>query len=184
NSGWAVGDDGVIVKFDLKWPESIAAANNRSEFRQALSVNGSEETSDANRWISSLDALESEQIKLENDKSALENLSADSNVENLKFLTGEFNLTTFSTRIGVLLLLLFLVSIFISLYRYNQRMAAFNDSRADALMLMWPDDLQVSFDQLVDTFGPEKIEFAKTRSPADQALDLAKEAYKVGSRRV
>ncbi|CTQ53557.1 Ycf48-like protein precursor [Roseibium album] len=92
---------------------------------------------------------------------------------------GDLKLSVTVTRVGLALLLLFLVSVFTSLYRYNLRMSAFYGSRADALILYWPEEPDLSFKELVDTFGPSGIEFGKAKLPSDRLVDLVKEAINV-----
>jgi hypothetical protein len=85
-------------------------------------------------------------------------------------------------RAGVILLLMFLVAIFSSLYRYSLRMAAFYDGRADALILDWLEQSSLSLAELAAIFGPEGIDFAKARSPAGHVVDLAKTALQAAGR--
>ena len=87
-------------------------------------------------------------------------------------------LTLNITRVGLVALILFLVSVFSALYRYNLRLAAFYDSRADALLAFWSQDYDHTLAELADIFGPSSIEFGKVRAPADHMFDLAKEAIK------
>jgi hypothetical protein len=62
-------------------------------------------------------------------------------------------------------------------------MSAFYDARADALLLTWLEESEHSLGELAQIFGPENIDFAKAKSPADHAFDLAREAVKVGAKR-
>ena len=88
-----------------------------------------------------------------------------------------------TNRVGVVVLLMFLVTIFSTLYRYNLRMSAFYDARADALLLIGPEEIKHTLGELAQILGPENIDFAKAKSPADHAFDLAREAVKAGARR-
>ena len=89
---------------------------------------------------------------------------------------------SWAQRIGVVLLLMFLVTIFSTLYRYSLRMAAFFDGRADALMLHWMDETNLGLTELTAIFGSENIDFARARSPADHAFDLAGRAIDVAAK--
>lgn len=83
--------------------------------------------------------------------------------------------SSLSTRIGTLVLLLFLVQILVSLYRYQTRLAAFYDARADVLELLTP-ATGLGFEQLIQLTFPDKLDFIKQeKAPADYALELAKQ---------
>ncbi len=79
-----------------------------------------------------------------------------------------------STRIGITFLLLFLVQILVSLYRYNIRLSAFYDARADALAVA-KDVKKMKFSDIVDLTAPEKLDFVRQKAPTDQAIDIARE---------
>jgi hypothetical protein len=75
------------------------------------------------------------------------------------------------TRFGVVLIMVFLVQILVSLYRYNMRLSAFYYGRADALVLVskQPADLRA----LVELISPDKLDFGKPpRTPAEEAGGL------------
>jgi hypothetical protein len=75
------------------------------------------------------------------------------------------------TRFGVVLILVFLVQILVSLYRYNMKLSAFYFGRADALVLFGrlPNTLRA----LVDIISPDKLDFGKPpRTPAEEAGGL------------
>lgn len=59
------------------------------------------------------------------------------------------------TRLGVVGFIIFFIALLVGLYRYNIRLAAFYDGRADALSLGRPE--QVGFDILVDKFSPDAV---------------------------
>jgi hypothetical protein len=86
-------------------------------------------------------------------------------------------ISTLATRIGSLLVLIFLVQILINLYRYNIRLSAFFDARADALELFGDRDLEaVHLPDLINSLSPDNLDFGKgPQSPAQQAIDLARE---------
>jgi hypothetical protein len=67
----------------------------------------------------------------------------------------------------------------VTLYRYSSRLAAFYDSRADALQLV-PIEAFDSAETSVAVLGPDKLDFGKTpRSAIENAVDLAKEILKL-----
>jgi hypothetical protein len=79
-----------------------------------------------------------------------------------------------------MLLMIFLAAILVVLYRYNMRLAAFYDARADALRLAdkLPD---LRFDELVTSLSPDSIDFGRMpKSPADQVVALAREIISAG----
>jgi len=76
------------------------------------------------------------------------------------------------TRLGVVGFIIFFIALLVGLYRYNMRLAAFYDGRADALSLGRPE--QVGFDTLVDKFSPDAVGYGKQpTSPLDQVATLA-----------
>lgn len=80
-------------------------------------------------------------------------------------------LSTTITRIGAVLLLIFGVQILIGFYRYNLKLAAFYDARADALELLDENSLS-DIQSVVEAFSPDKIEIGK--SPATPIDDVAR----------
>ncbi|MGB3406549.1 MAG: hypothetical protein WBA67_03560, partial [Jannaschia sp.] len=72
-------------------------------------------------------------------------------------------------------LLLFLLATLSALYRYNLRLAGFHSSRADVLDLVTAEggsDLR-TFTALSTALAADKVEFARAKTPADQAVELA-----------
>lgn len=61
---------------------------------------------------------------------------------------------------------IYLVQLFVGLYRYSVRLAAFCDSRADAVLL-GPSfsDSSTSFDVLIAALGPDTLDFKTPRYP-------------------
>ena len=91
-------------------------------------------------------------------------------------------ISVLTTRIGSVLLLLFLVQILVTLYRYSARLAAYYDARADALVLA-PSFQSLSFPDLVSCFSPERLDFGRTpNTPLQHAIELAKELSTVKNR--
>lgn len=83
-------------------------------------------------------------------------------------------ISALSTRIGSVFMLLFLVQILVSLYRYSTRLAAFYDGRADALQLCKNFD-DLNLESLVALTSPDNLDFKAQRPPTDQAIELAKQ---------
>jgi hypothetical protein len=65
------------------------------------------------------------------------------------------------------LLILFLVQILITLYRYSTRVSAFYEARADALQLASEVDA-LSLKELVDALSADKVDFGKAPVPSSQ----------------
>jgi hypothetical protein len=90
-----------------------------------------------------------------------------------------FIVSVISKRVGSVLLLIFLVQILVTLYRYSSRLAAFYDSRADALQLCRLGAFD-SAEASVGLLAPDKLDFGKTpRSPIENAVELAQEILKL-----
>ncbi len=91
-----------------------------------------------------------------------------------QFVTeGELFIYTSITRAGSLFILIFLVQILISLFRYNIRLSAHYDACADALRLAKGHN-SVTLEQLTSVMMPV-IDFGKTAlSPTQEAVEIAK----------
>jgi hypothetical protein len=87
----------------------------------------------------------------------------------------KFALSLLSTKIGAVLLLVFGAQILVMLYRYNIRLGAFSDSRADMLQLADAKTLETRYG-LATLLSPDALEFGKPpSSPSKHAVELAKE---------
>ena len=85
-------------------------------------------------------------------------------------------LNTQVTRFGSILLILFLVQILVGLYRYNARLAAYYDARADAVMMA---DRPTMILELVAGLTPDGVDFTKgLKTPAGEFRDVLKEVLR------
>ena len=94
-------------------------------------------------------------------------------------LEGFFGKTTI-VRIGVLLLLAFLLQLLVTLYRYNSRLAAYYDARADALFFVTTEggDLQT----MVEIFSPDDLDYGRApKLAANQVVEVAKSLSQAAS---
>jgi hypothetical protein len=81
--------------------------------------------------------------------------------------------TTSIARFGSIIILLFLVQILVTLYRYNVRAAAFYDGRADALQLPRTSDLTLA--GMIEILTPTALDFGKMPStPLNEVLGAIK----------
>ena len=79
-----------------------------------------------------------------------------------------------TARVGTILLMIFGVQILVSLHRYNTRLAAYYDARADALQLLGKNDPRL-LGELIHSLSPETLDFGKDpRTPAAEAVELLK----------
>jgi hypothetical protein len=88
-------------------------------------------------------------------------------------------ISAIATRVGAIILLIFLVQILVPLYRYNIKLAAYYDARADILELLEKEGTQEidesMIEMLVPIFSPENMDFGTgPNSPTEQIVDLAK----------
>lgn len=96
-----------------------------------------------------------------------------------KTIGNVYLISTVTTRIGSVLILLFLVQILVSMYRYNIRLAAYYDARADGLELAIDASVE-EIDKIIRSLSPENIDFAKVpNSPSVHAVELAKEIVSI-----
>ncbi len=87
------------------------------------------------------------------------------------------------TRIGVIAVVIFLVTILVPLVRFLLRLAAFYQTRANTLSLAFLTDVPVSFADLTAAFDPP-LEFGKgPRTPIQDFVELAKVAAGPASRK-
>ncbi len=77
--------------------------------------------------------------------------------------------STLTTRVGAALMLWFLVYILIQLYRYNIKLAAFYDGRADALQLRGSNEL-AELEKTISLVSAERITFTDPKTPIEAAL--------------
>ena len=86
-----------------------------------------------------------------------------------------------SSRVAILVIVLFLVQVLVGLNRYNMRLAAFYLTRADALLLLSVSvgdklillSLDVA-EHLTRMLSPDQLDFGKTpKTVAQHAMDLA-----------
>jgi|GEM_PF-4547986 len=82
--------------------------------------------------------------------------------------------SSLGTRAALIVILLFLVQILVTLYRYNMRLASFYDARIDALKLAGSSTIK-ELGELIMHLSPEQLDFGKTPATVtEQAFDLAK----------
>jgi hypothetical protein len=80
-------------------------------------------------------------------------------------------LTTLSTRIGAILILIFLIQLLIRIYRYDIRIANYYDARADALEIHSKEP-GLSFDKIINLVSPDIYDIGNPKSPSDSLLSL------------
>lgn len=87
-------------------------------------------------------------------------------------------ISTIATRISIVILLLFLVKILLPLYRYNIKLSAYFDARADALEIFRLKNIEIDenlLEKLTNNLSPDNVEWGNSPStPTEQAVDLAK----------
>lgn len=83
-------------------------------------------------------------------------------------------ISTSVARIAAVLLLIFGVQVLINFYRYNLRLAAFYESRADALELLGDSSLE-GLGSIVSSLSPDLIDLGKPpNTPTQEMVELAK----------
>lgn len=82
------------------------------------------------------------------------------------------------TRVTALVLIFLLVNLMVRLYQYNNRLAAFYDARADALLLSKDQEAafkDLSLNDLIIGLSPDKHDYAAMpKSPMEQVTEVAK----------
>lgn len=81
-------------------------------------------------------------------------------------------LSTASIRFGVTIIILFFVQVLVNLYKYNIRLSAYYEAKADALLIS-NGDLEL-FEKLSNNMSPNELHFGKAEStPIDKLIDMA-----------
>jgi len=81
-------------------------------------------------------------------------------------------LSTFTIRFGVTIIILFFVQVLVNLYRYNIRLSAYYDGKADALLLS--DKEMSNFETIARTLSPDDLHFGNPpNTPLDKIIDMA-----------
>ncbi|MGI9356315.1 MAG: hypothetical protein ACR2PF_14285 [Rhizobiaceae bacterium] len=83
---------------------------------------------------------------------------------------------------GIASMLHILVAVFSGLYRYQMGLATFYKSRADALIYEWYDEVGMPLAHIADIFDPGLIDSAGAKPPTELAMDMARDAMKLGNR--
>jgi hypothetical protein len=84
-------------------------------------------------------------------------------------------ISTVTTRVGSVFMLLFLVQLLISMYRYDIKLAGYYEARADALQLLRAPN-EARLEAFVRAFSPDAVDFGRIpKTPIEHALLLAKE---------
>jgi hypothetical protein len=86
---------------------------------------------------------------------------------------------TLSTRIGSVVLVLFLVQVLLRIFRYNTRLASYYQGRVDALEVYSMGE-ELKLDVLIPIFSPDSIDMGVSKTPIEQVLDIMKQAPKSG----
>lgn len=129
-----------------------------------------------------ISGLEQEKDRLERDIAKIETEFADGAMQ--MAITNQDRLwrvvSAGITRLGAVIMLLFLVKILTPLYRYNMKLSYYFDARADALELLATDDEEqrdvATFDRLVLALTPSGIDFGPSpQSPSEEALEWTKQ---------
>ena len=176
--GWAVGKNGTILRLD---PLDVTTLNDTIDLKSvqaALTALGISDLAIGSP-MKLLEAFETnrdqrraeiqrEQTDLQNRKTNLQDL--------LNVKHDPMEIYFFVARFSFAVVLFFLVSILVSVYRYSLRLAAHYDARADALGLSNA-LLDRRFHQLVRSLAPSGVDFGKMdRAPTQQALDVVRNA--------
>lgn len=86
-----------------------------------------------------------------------------------------FLVSTISTRIGIVLLLVFLIQILVSLYRYGTRLAGAYDMQADALS-MKGEMRELELDKLATFFANQLVDFGNVpKAPSESLQQVLKD---------
>lgn len=109
----------------------------------------------------------------EEEKKALVGLS--NHFQQKQDISVLFLIQTNITRFGPMFIIFFLVSILINLYRYNTRLSAYYDARADAMILSELNTNSDKMEKYVTMLSPDSHDLgAPPKIPTQQIMDIAK----------
>ncbi|MEM9450282.1 MAG: sialidase family protein [Cyanobacteria bacterium P01_E01_bin.6] len=90
-----------------------------------------------------------------------------------------------ATRVAVIVLLIYLVQIMVNLFRYNTRLAAFYQARADAIDLLGVSNislgtaLNLTIADIATALSPDSVDFGKAPTPpSQQAIEIFRDVTK------
>lgn len=162
------GGVGDVFPLESKTPkknaefEALKTKINKVETRIA------ETESSVSKTNERIDSLESGVEKVKQETNSLRK-EVSSGAPRLEFLV-----TAFALRFGIAAVVLLLVKILTSIYRYHTRLAAHYDSKADALELCPSGDI-AAFEKLCLALTPSGVDFQESAdSIAEHAVEIAK----------
>lgn len=137
NSFQIAGENGIYLKSsDLEFGKKLLAT--RTELEKSIEILNSQIDSDKSLLEETVSPLKQSQEWL-------------------------FHLATNTTRIAVIVLIIFLVKILLNQYNYNQKLSTFYDSRADTIVLFYSNLINhKDFIVLFQHFAPDKVELGPT----------------------
>lgn len=165
--------------------ENIDTYQRASSIRSTLIATQTEVKSLASQ-INDLDKEKSQEVsdKLGTLEKKIESIvpTADKIVEAMpeeqeqkKELNNRISIFSMITRVTVGILLIFLIQILVKMYRYNVRLAAFYEARADALQLA-SNLNSVAVERAAKLLSPEAIDFGEMpEPPSKQVIELVKQ---------
>ncbi len=157
------------LKQDLQYIESSISLARKQQQEASEKANIQEED------------LTKDKMAIESDIKQIENRTNEL-MKMLRELSSPYQVPTagylwsiLSTKIGSSLLILFLVQILISLYRYSTRLSAFYEARADGLQLAEEVD-KLSLDSLIGLLSADRLDFGRNpKTPVQEIAEIVKE---------
>jgi hypothetical protein len=114
------------------------------------------------------DQLDAEKLKLQIKTDLLENEIVMLRKQNLFC---QIMVSTLSTRIGCVILIIFLVQILVTTYRYQVKLSAFYEARADAIYLIEEIDNE-KLERIAPILSPDHLDFGRSpQPPTSNVLD-------------
>jgi photosystem II stability/assembly factor-like uncharacterized protein len=184
--GWAVGQNGTILRWVLPDLGKIFAADTMDGLRAALKDTGVGEDAvgrPLQDFEQQADIVADLKKRIDSDRQELVYYippgTSGSTAELLKnpiFLSNV-------NRIGITIYAFFAITILVTIYRYVMRLTAHYDACADALELS-DGVLDAQFHRLVRSLSPVGVDFGKVpASPVDRSADFVRDTLRYGSRR-
>jgi hypothetical protein len=178
-------DGRIQLSFDFYGGGGVHAMTREQWSIAAQALRNIEFPFNVSEWKKLYEEAESNQSRRSDLSNLLVAIRQTKATQDVAKLTGSGDLTasvnetarlvqTSITRFGTLAIITFLVGIFVSLYRYNVRLAGYYQARTDALALMGTSLNSVGFPTLATILTPQ-LDFGKApRTPTDEMIDLAR----------
>lgn len=185
----SVYDENLKALIKLYFKDSVAFSKDTGRFNRVRHISKLKSGTDMNKFRT--DSLELEKVHnayINKANAALKDsltktkTGLTTNDAQLSKLIGQKNsevsvydfINSTSTRIGAILILIFMVQILSGIYRYNTKLSNYYGARAIAIKLHLTKDSSFQIEKILKLISPENIEIRSTKPPTDKVMEMVK----------